>query len=63
MHLTNANVRRLAAVNMPIGRLTWKMKFLKYSDGAPDEGILTPWTVVAVLWCPSLLIYGLYGPG
>ena len=37
MHLTCANVWGLAVVNTPIGRLTWKMKFQRYSDGAHGE--------------------------
>jgi len=37
MHLTSANARRLAAVNMSIGRLTWKMKSQRYNDGAHGE--------------------------
>ena len=37
MHLTSVNVRRLAAVNMPIGGLTWEMKSQRYSDGAHGE--------------------------
>jgi len=63
MHLTCANVWCLAVVNTPIGRLTWKMKSQMYSDGTYDKKGFDPWTLVAVLWFPSLLIRGLYGPG
>ena len=34
MHLTSANVWCLAAVDMPIGRLPWKMQSRGSSDGA-----------------------------
>jgi hypothetical protein len=37
MHLTSANVCCFAGVDIPLGRLTWKMQSQRYSDGACDE--------------------------
>jgi len=37
MHLTSANVWCLPVIKTPIGRLTWKMRSRRYSDGAYDE--------------------------
>ena len=37
MHLTSTNVWCVAIVNMPIGRLTWKVWSRRYSDGAYGE--------------------------
>ena len=37
MHLTSTNVWCLAVVSTPIGRLTWKMRSRRYSDGAYGE--------------------------
>ena len=37
MHLTSTQVRCLAVVDTPVGRLTWKMWSRRYSDGAYGE--------------------------
>jgi hypothetical protein len=37
MHLTSANAWCLTSVNVPIGRLPWKMTSRRYSDGAYGE--------------------------
>jgi hypothetical protein len=37
MHLTSVNVWCLAAVDTSIGRLSWKMKSRRYSDGTYGE--------------------------
>ena len=59
MHLTSANAWCLAVVNMPIGRLTWKMQSRRYSDGAYGE---KEWNFLAIGCRPVVSLAAHLGP-